>query len=122
MLLCSWVSQGTQHRVPRSAQLVGKFHCRNENLPAFNHLYGGPSPATAQRYEPELTEKKTPANRNKPGYSDVFRDKTKQQHLLGRELAKAGAQVAIAGIPRPAKFSRCQQVPDNVSYCHVLSA
>ena len=54
MLLCSRVSQGTQHRVPRSGQLVGKFHCRSLNPHALNHPYGGPNPATPQRYEPEL--------------------------------------------------------------------
>src|ERR1700722_14178024 len=75
MLLYSRVSQGTQHRAPRSAQLVGQFHCRKLNFYALNHPYGGPHPATPQRSEPELTETKTPPqaaqNRAIPGYTGI---------------------------------------------------
>jgi hypothetical protein len=174
MLFYSRVSQGTQHRAPQGVQLVGKFHCRNLNFHALNHPYGGPNPATPQRYEPELSETKTPPqaaqNRAIPGYTGIkikhfflrpssvrisslflnFRRRGAQNgqpitsdrtsvspspggegwgeggrctdFLPGRKLAKAGTQVAIAGISRPAKFSRCQQVPDIVSYCHIWSA
>src|ERR1700722_7278679 len=45
-----------------------------------------------------------------------------RQNLPGYKLAKAGTQVTRAGTSCPGKFSRCQQVPDIVSYCHVWSA
>jgi hypothetical protein len=99
-----------------------------------------------------LSETKLPPtslNRNKPGYSGIKtkyfitiprmknrasiiwppfaprlakRRLPKRQNLPGWKLATVGTQVIIAGVSCPAKFSRCQQVPDNVSYCHVLSA
>jgi hypothetical protein len=44
-----------------------------------------------------------------------------RQNLPGWNLAKAGPYLARAGNMWHPKFSKCQQVPDIVSYCHILS-